>query len=305
MLCDWFQDAEQSSSRSAHTCPATNHLYNPTVLPSANVNVNPNPVSTCYHHAHINPALLHSLTNIVYTDATATNNPVTVNNPNALNSNTSQHQLVSSSLASLSDLNSGMVVGSEERAGNNARTASGSTSEMTMLVETQQRLLLSSLHNKLPRPVVSPFSAPMSALPNNKVAAAIPLFKVGRLPVPQRHHSRFSVRAPLSSTFLPPHSPSSAHAQSSLTSSTSLPSSQSVTSLTLTHAHTSPPPASVVTYQMPSPSYPLAPPADSQSVSMCASQPGPGGGQRWPIKSKSLGNINERTVPAYQVSRRL
>ncbi|KAL8566494.1 hypothetical protein ACOMHN_012313 [Nucella lapillus] len=42
----------------------------------------------------------------------------------------------------------------------------------------------------------------------------------------------------------------------------------------------------------------------SQSVvSVCAPQPAGSGGsgsQRWPMKSKSLGNLNERTIPAYQ-----
>ena len=128
----------------------------------------------------------------------------------------------------------------------------------------------------LPSQIISPFSAPPSAAQTAKMMASLP----SSCPTltPQRS-SRFSVRAPQTSGLLQ-HSPISFSLSHASTASFRLPTS--------CPPFSSLPPAAAVSCQ-------------SQSVSVCAPQPGPGG-QRWPMKSKSLGNLNERTIPAYQVS---
>ncbi|KAK7115814.1 uncharacterized protein [Littorina saxatilis] len=99
--------------------------------------------------------------------------------------------------------------------------------------------------------------------------------------------SRFSVQAPLTSTFLRGSPLSVAVTPGPYTPNTSyrIPATSS-----------SPSAACQPVSPLPSPFLG----SQSQSMSVSASQPGVPGSQRWPIKSKSLGNINERTVPAYQ-----
>lgn len=128
----------------------------------------------------------------------------------------------------------------------------------------------------LPSPAISPFPAHPSSAPSTKMATS---FSNANHSMASHPSSRFSVRAPPTSSLL--------HA-SPLTFSFSHAPSVSYRIASSSSPPFSPFPASVTGPQ-------------SQSVSVCASQPGPGG-QRWPAKSKSLGNINERTVPAYQVS---
>lgn len=126
----------------------------------------------------------------------------------------------------------------------------------------------SSRRHYLPSPAISPFSAHPSSAPSTKTAAPVP--KVHQHGMASHPSSRFSVRAPLISGLL---------------SASSLAFPYRIASSSI--------PFSPLTASVAGP--------QSQSVSVCASQPGPGG-QRWPVKSKSLGSINERTIPAYQVS---